>query len=904
MKLTTPQIKTCLLLMLSALVSSCNNGSKTGNNSSQIIGASPQAPIRAPAVVISKVATIPVNNGASGNHVIRIDNHTNHDLRLISAEIDNNTIDDSSANCNILYRDAPCSIVVAPKDPRETTLIRLSYQDEAGKIYNAAQLINYSATVMSRNGFIVSDGEFGEIYSTNDYSLTLPFIADDDYNELDVSSDVMVLDKHLDCNGKVTKGTQCTATLTLPAATGAGYSNQIRLTGKKANGQINQYRINSRAYFEDRPSLVLSGGPLVLLATNATGANNRVTLRVVNNGVLPVSIWGEDYKPLSSEVYGSINQTSVTSPLVKTIGNCNFDGRVGSSVGKTAKAGDVCEIRLSLNNIQQPQSGHDQYTIRYDGEAGTTTAKTTFIYYTGLSTDIDPNRPDGLVNYAYTIRGSLNFLNTPVTNPATVRTEYIQIQNTGKEPIKVTNWNVSYPAGMTTRNDECSNKTLKSAEACNIYVSYAPTAAVTNNSAVLGEVKVVRADNNSTTDFIAPNKSVGILYSATGTPPNVGTLTLSHGRVYLEKEQGVTGDVSEDVIIENSGKADYLISGISAVTNPNLSRFLRMELPANFTLPGSTTPIANPLSSFGINGFNALGQVVTLKPGQKAVIRYHYSSTTTEAGTLYQQIIRANDGYGVPIQVDYATTTSPIRVTVPKAVGTLNTSGSLLTSGGSFPLTWGNKLTLEVEYAPVGDTAKGFIIDDSDLPYGYGVVASSTTCPTSSKNSSPTDLSSSCKAVYEFLNPDISNAYSYTLATASAASQAFRAPTYSLEVNKERRRVIPSQVFNYQTLPFVTMTTSQTGSGSSRSVIFTIQNYSAASLTGMNNYPVIIVPDYAANSNITGATSCVINNPAANASCSIAFTLNSTSGNKQLPVTYASTEDAYYNSIRSSITLN
>lgn len=904
MKLTNPQMKTCLLLMLGALITSCNNGSETTKSTLNEIASAP-VPSRMPAVVISRIATIPVNTGDTGTHAIRVDNHTNHNLRLINAQIDNNTIEDSAAGCNILSQDRACSIPVAPKNSQEATVIRLSYKDETGKIYNAAQLINYSPTVMSRDGFIVSEGEFAEIYSTNDYSLTIPFIADDDYDELDVSSDVMMLDKHLDCSGKITKGTHCTATLTLPAATGAGYGNQITLIGKTSSGQLKQYRFNSRAYFEDRPSLVLSGGPLAVKASNAQGANNSTILRVVNNGVLPVSIFSEEYKALSSEIHGTIAQSNVTSALAKTIANCGFDGKTSTSVGTVAKRGDVCEIRLALNNLQQPQSGHDQYSITYNGEAGPTTTKTTFIYYTGLTTDIDPNRPDGLVNYAYTVSGNLNFLNTAVTNPPRARTEYVQIQNTGKEPIRITNWNVSYPAGMATRTNECANKTLARTEVCRIYVTYTPTTAIAAVNNLLAEIKAVRADNSTTTDFIAPDKKVGILYSATGTPPNVGTLTLSHGRVYLEKEAGVTGSVSEDVIIENSGKADYLIGGINALANPNLSRSLTMSLPATFTLPGSTTVIANPLSTLTINGLNATGQAVRLTPGQKAIIRYSYDSTTAENGTLHQQIQRASSNDTVPIQIDYATIPSPIRITAPTVIGTKNTAGGNLTSGQSFPLTWSNKLTLKAEYEPAGGTsAKSFIVDDSDLPYGFAVKSRETTCPTISKGSTPTTLSSKCEVQYEYLRSDISNINSYTLVTQNAANQTFKTPAYSLEgAGNQRRKVIPSQSFSYQTKPFATITTSQTSSGNNRTVTFRVSSYDAANLTGMSQYPVVIVPDYAANNNITGATSCVIENPAAGKTCAITFTLNSTA-NKTLPITYASTEDAYYNSIRTSLTLN
>ncbi len=891
--------------MLGALITSCNNGSETARSTLSEIVPAP-APSRIPTVVISRVATIPVNDGNTATHAIRVDNHTNHDLRLLSAQIDNNTIEDSAAACNILGRDAACSIPVLPKNAQEATVIKLSYKDEAGKVYDTAQLINYSETVMNRDGFIVSEGEFAEVYSTNDYSLTIPFIADDDYDELDISSDVMMLEKHLDCSGKVIKGTHCTATLTLPAATGAGYGNQITLKGKTANGRVNQHRFNTRAYFEDRPSLVLSGGPLALMANNTAGAANSTTLRVVNNGVLPVNIFSEDYKALSSEIHGTITENNVTSALAKTIGTCGFDGKTSTSVGTVAKRGDVCEIRLGLNNLQQPQSGHDQYSINYNGEAGPSTTKTTFIYYTGLTSDIDPNRPDGLVNYAYKISGSLNFVGTALTTPATSRTEYIQIQNTGKNPIRITDWNVAYPAAMRTRDNECANKVLATTEACRIYVSYTPTGAVATSS-VLGEIKAVRADNNATTDFIAPNKQVGILYSATGNPPATGTLTLSHGRVYLEKEAGVAGSVSEDIIIENSGRADYLLGGISALTNPNLSRSLTMSLPATFTLPGSTSAINNPLSALTVvNNFNAEGPVVRLAPGQRAVIRYSYNSTTAEIGTLHQQILRANTNDTVPIQVDYATTTSPIKVTEPVAVGTRNIAGNSMVSGDSFALTWANKLTLKAEYAPTGASVKNFIVDDGDLPYGFAVKAAQTTCPTISKSNSPTTLTSKCEVHYEFLRSDISNVNSYTLVTQNAATQSFKTPAYSLEgaTDKLRRKVTPSQSFSYQTRPFVAMTTLQTSSGNTRTVTFQISSYDAGSLSGMRQYPIIVTPDYAANSNISGATSCVINSPASGQTCSIIFTLTNTGGNKTLPITYASTEDAYYNSIRTNLTLN
>lgn len=902
-----------VLCILLALLAGCNNGiDRKSQQAETQVNNEYKRPLQE--VVISRISTVPVNNGNVVLHALRVDNHTGFDLHLVSAEIENNTLgNDSALGCNSLYAGEACSISITPLDPQASTTIKLTFKNNLDQIFKAAQLVNYSSTVASENGFIAAEDQVNEIYTTNDYSLTIPFIADDDYEQVTVKSEVMLLSKHLDCIDKVAKGTHCTANLTLPVPSGSGYNNEITIEGKTALGKVNRHIIHGRTFFENRPALILSGGPLSLLASNASSANNSVSLRIVNNTALDAIISDEEYKMLSSEVLGTQNQSNVTSALSRRVENCGFTGSNSSSIGNLAPGASSCEIVLSLSNIQQPQSGHDQYSINYYGEYAANTKKSTYIYYTGLTTDIDPSRPEAMVDYAYKISGNLNFTQTQ-TNLPNPRMQYIQIQNTGRKKIKFNGWNVTYPQGMQLRNNECIGKTLDSAEACNIFIGYKPVSTVSLTS-ILGEVKMVRDDNNGTQDFIAPNKKVGINYSAQAGAPSTGVLTLSHGNVYLEKEQGVSGEVTEDIVIENSGNQDYTINQIAS--SPGLkppSTFLKMEFPATFNIPGITNGTQNnPLNAFSLaNNLNTVTKNIVLKPKQHALIRYRYGNGSNainqpESGTVRQQILRAGDGYSVPLNIGYATTTSPIRVTTPKAVGTLNTAGNLLTSGGSFPLTWGNKLKVEVEYAPVGGTAKNFIVDDNDLPYGYRVVAGSTTCPTSSKSSSPTNLTVSCKAVYEFLNPDISNSYSYTLTTNSTANQTFKAPPYSLEgADKKRRKVTPSQSFTYQTKPFATITTSQSGTGTSRTVTFRIQNYDAANLAGMQRYPIVITPDYTANSNITatGATSCVIDNPAANASCSITFKLNNPSGNKQLPVTYASTEDAYYNSIRSSITLN
>lgn len=922
-------------------------------------------------IMISRVPTVPTNGGVSHPVLLNVDNNTGKKLTFVDSKIMNShnqstlarVLDKASRavggtgynsyvstnDCKTLEDKATCTLSVTPDAADGSTIVQLSFKDDSGKVYNTAQLVNYSSTVASQNGFILNTDNLEEVRSTNDYSITIPFIADDDYKSISITSDILALSQSFDCNGQVSKGAACSATIKLPAAPKAGYANSITLRGETVDGRINTRTFSARAFFEDRPSLVMTNGPVHLVADNTSTTEN-VSIFVVNNGTQVANGIDDRHTAISTEFEGVIQQVSagenpVTS-LVKSYATgaaCNFTGAITGSIGHTAPVGGYCTVNFGFDQANKEQNGHDEYRIDYNGENGAYTTKTTTIYYTGLS-GIDPNCPSCQRPYNYTITGSFDFTDTKTNRP---KSNTVRINNNGLEELNQLQVALpTLPSTFIVDRNSCGTPAspinLPSGQSCEVQLTYTPNVDTPFNSAV-ATVSATRADG---TAFSGSTKTISINYSAQQNPVLQPGLILSNSGTKFELPLNTPRTLSYDLIVQSNGAATP--TEVTGITTPVAlkphSSFLDISFPATVQNPNGGAPLTNKFA--GVNGFTfdgnwntTPGQNVSLQGAEYGILTYTYGDATTgitaaEADTLVHQFNLASSTNPPTFTLGYEASDDTADVTDPTVIGTIDENGGGLTNGGTFVLTKGNKLKLEVEYkAPTGSPLTNLLIDDSALPYGFMVdpapIAGATKCRTTSTSGAPTAGSTlgatvaagqSCKVRYTFIDDAIGSANTYTIGTQNTAMRTFKNPPYTITTANGVKRVQPSGEFRFMVKPFAELATqvNRIGTTNSYEAIFYITAYGAHNLAGMTNAGITITPIQNFNPNVTVSQPCTINatiplapqgldannQPQANTKfCKITFTLADPSQSGRVNFRYSSTTDGLYNAVIRNVTM-
>lgn len=922
---------------------------------------------RAQAVTISRVPTVPTNGGVLHPVILNVENHTDEKLTFVDSKFMNSknqgmlsrainkvnrALGGTGYNsyvgmdqCKTLERGASCTLSVTPDVADGSTVIQLSFKDDNSKVYNTAQLVNYSSSSSSQNGFIVNTDNMREFHSTNDYSVTIPFIADDDYQSITVSSDIMALNKSFNCNGKVTKGSACSATLKLPAAPKAGYANKITISGKTTSGKVNTYTINTRAYFDDRPSLELTRGPVHLQADNTPGADNSVSIAIVNNGVLSATGINDKHSALSTEFEGVILQANAGENPITSLertfdpATCNFTGATANKIGHTAPVGSACEASFTMNSNSLEQNGHDEYRITYNGEAGANTIKTTTIYYTGLS-GYDPNCPTCQRPHDYQITGTLDFTDTDTNTNG--KTQTITINNTGMQPLHNIAFTLPTVAGLTIDRNGCdtsnlANNTLGAKESCSIDVHYRPTADVTFGSAI-ATINVTRADGSN---FSGSTKTLSVFYSASANPVLRPGLILSGSGEKFELAIGDNRILTYNLFVQSNGSATA--TEVTGITTPVAlkphSQNLSITIPATAQSPAGGAQLTNKFAggfTFDPANWHTLpGQNVSLSGVEVGVVTYAYGNSqgiaAEAANTLDHLFSYAGSTTPAKFTLGYEASDDAAVTTGPTVIGTIDENGGGLVNGGTFALTKANKLVLDVDYAaPSGKALDRFIVDDANIPYGFMVnTGPDTTCPTVSRGSTPTTLpaGNDCNVRYEFVGDSIGAANTYTVATQNQALRVFKTPAYMISTANGRKRVQPAGEFTFRVKPFADVQTyvNRIGTSNSYEAIFYVNEYAAHNLTGMTNAGIMITPIQNFASDVTVSQPCQINQtialspggmdtatnqPLAGAKfCKIIFTVNPTPAgggtpNRRVNFRYSSTTDGLYNAVLKNLNVD
>lgn len=898
------------LLCTSAGLAACGSGSGGASNvddSASVIDE--PTTIQSKSVMISRLPTIPTN-GSIGQHYLRISNNTGETLKLKDFKIsksDSSKILDriynsinravggvgydariSVATCETLLKNASCTIAFTPDSSDGSTGVQLNFTANNGEQFSAAQLINYSSSSTQHDGFIVNNDAIQNVDSTVNYSISIPFITDDDYETIDVVSRIITLDKRVDCTKDVSKGAHCTATLTLPVASAAGYANAISLVGKKADGTQKIANLSSGSRAIDTASVVMTNQSQVLKADKDPD-NNKLKVIIVNNGNIDATGLTDDHTAVQSWLDGVTDNTGITY-LTK-----NSD-----CLNNAATAAGLCEVEFTLSNANA--TGFDRYQIGYTNGyngAGVVTSQTTALYYKGLITD---GAILGNSEYGYTVSGGLNFDNTSVNQSIT---QTLSIQNTGKNPLyKLRLDGLPTEAGFTETNN-CSEE-LKSGDSCFYNITYAPKAVVASTFKL---IKVLSYKQVSATpeDQVSPAREFTLSYGAVDTG-GVGFVFLTPNPEFLAELGGVA--IKKSIMMQNTGAVDYTLKSVSLPSGQVWPDKLVVTAPDNFN--GKENPLKGLQLTNGVN----LSLNQTIAAGASAVLDYVYGPFAADEAPVPQSTVTQNfEAAGGSLNAlisSYEVKAPTVTITEPE-VEITEPDGSLVNplSGNSFTLLKTTKFKMTYEYKASATDVTSLLIHDSDLPYGFTVDKANTNCKTlSTGNSAGADLvaNANCKVTYLFVAPDVlSHSLFYTAAANASTPHTMIKPGFSyLDAAGKRVYVANSQEFKFTAKPFAKLDatlTKETGATnlpantSKYKLTVTSSDYDAA-LDGKN---IIVKPIAISGVTLTGS-SCTVSK--VNPSCDLEMLIADTLAGKSLPVNYSTSFDSDYNSINQNVSIN
>ena len=290
-------------------------------------------------------------------------------------------------------------------------------------------------------------------------------------------------------------------------------------------------------------------------------------------------------------------------------------------------------------------------------------------------------------------------------------------------------------------------------------------------------------------------------------------------------------------------------------------------------------------------------------------MNYTLKTTTPKQGVLQQRLNFTYPGSPAEYEVltPYEATSIHTAITVTTVMEIQNVDGVHvpLTSTALFQLTKATYPRIKFTYKTAGDSVAGFLVNDSDLPFGYVVDATVTTCPTTSRNGNTTGVSltsTGCVAAYNYLPPTSSSALFYTAAT-QAPSTSLPAPKYSLKDGASLKVFTPpttvtAQLTNMSKFANLTATVEHTELINGLRHV-TVKFTATAVPVGQRvsitpNLPITGISTY-------GSPTCMI--VVGSDSCTIEFVRSTAGAPIVVPYVYASTISPEYNAVNATLNI-
>lgn len=884
----------CLLLLGLGACSasqSSDNQPNQANTDSEVVNPSPQATKR---VVIAQISTIPTNLGVSGRTVIRVDNHTGTNLYLKSAGFGVEKgnlkgslgISGSGSNvpstCEKLLADNHCEVFFTPNEADGSKVLSMLFEDKEGKQYHAAQLIEYSSHVPQQDGgFYLSNEHVSVVVTDSSYSLSIPYVSDGNYKSVKLSSEIGTLSQSNTCEGGAVKGTLCTAMLTLPAPRVAdknSYNNQISLLGTRSNGTLTRSFVTGNVVFNQNGHLIMSAGPAIIDARNNT---TKVNVNVLNIGVASIS------NIAATSTYGERFFEEQTFPAGTDYKDISKTYSCGASLPTILTPAQSCTVTFTLNNLDATGSEYYQITST-GGASGTATDSIgTRVYY----------RQQAIPTYGYTLSGDINLQNTLAAGGLIEQT--ITLTNSGKEDLTTgSNSFTILPAvsglSVNPNKSTCLSSTaLKANGTCTYVMSYNPAVA---QALTVSKFTVIAKDKSN--QSIRPERSISIRTSAVDSSnPDALSLNLTQAE---SNNLEIFADGKDTVIREfpvtNNGKKDFTITSITAKGWPAGLKMIGTKN-ANTALHNSSN------GEYTYDGGNPL----IIRANQTVYFAYQYGPVNSAASGYAEQNIKGTFA-GVSTTYEYKIITNYSAKVAGITVGPQDfvvTDPSTLVDGSTGKKDkWGllkqNRATVTFTYKAAGTPQSGFLVDDADLPFGFMVIPSKTTCPTASRQSTKGTLAAnaSCTVAYDYLSENLDHSVFYTAAV-NKSRVSIRQPEYVVDNSSKGVNVVkPDNEISFEPLSFANV--SATATSNSNKITITFTGSALSSLVTASD-SIVIKPAFTASVYPESNSTCAINRTTS--SCSIVV-YKTASGSVTLPFNYSLSRDSDYNSFNSSVVLN
>ncbi len=883
-----------------------DNGGQAGDNQGELIDSSSLR------VVISQVSTIPTNIGINGYSLIRVDNHTATDLYLEGYSFGNeenlNLVAKgfhalkqavgvigshprvNVAGCDgLIASDNFCTVLFTPDNKDGSVVLGMDFKDKDGKKYHAAQLIEYSSRVPQHNhGFYVSNTHIATVLTDSSYSLSIPYVSDNVYESVAISSSIGVLSQSNSCEGGASKGSLCTALLTLPAPNyldKGSYQNQIIITGTRSDGAVSRAVLTVKTIYGKNGHLAMTRGPLTI-----KNGNPVVEVNLVNNGVGALTSIIESSALEWSWLAGEMSSVTGKEPDLDKSVSCN--NTLLERLPSSLFPGESCKVKFTLKQANLDLRGLESYKVAYDAaspdELDTLAGLETRIYYRGGNAQA----------FSYDISGDIDLRNV---SAGEMLSTSLEVENTGEsglvdilyhaEPVLPDNLIINSNSSTCLAYE---SQVLAPQEKCIYAFDYTPGSpeGIREN-----RFTVLAKSNQLVPESLTPAKSLSIRYSAVESPTGNSLRIYGADNNNLKIFSNNTSKIEREITLENTGSTDFVLEGITASNWPTTLKMLNTS--------------GNPLAEVNTTNGNYTSETgLTIKPKERAYLRYEYGPTDRdEQGVVQQKILGRFVGtstlYKFPIVTRYLAEKGGVTVTA-ESVMINNIFDSL---HNEFYLTLENKATVIFKYSAGELLLSNFLIHDSDLPYGFMVDGTRTTCNTTSLNGTRGgDLKDSCYVAYTYLSSLLDHSLYYTAAVDKITT--IKPPAYSAGNGVQLNTPDISAAVSLKARPFIKITPTITsqytypdGDSTEYTINFRGLNYASA-LFGPSD-KIIIRPVFDGNEVYkVSEESCEMS--ANNLSCFIRVMRRATNIKSAYTLQFnvSSTKDSSFNSINSSVLLD
>ncbi len=325
--------------------------------------------------------------------------------------------------------------------------------------------------------------------------------------------------------------------------------------------------------------------------------------------------------------------------------------------------------------------------------------------------------------------------------------------------------------------------------------------------------------------------------------------------------------------------------------------------------------VVDPLDANSCENLNSTNGTwtgdITIPASSTCNIHYTYGPTTDiEAGLAQQEFVGSfsTQSFRLPLNTKYQADKTNI-ITVESGAVTTPTdpiSFDPATNTTEFELVYSN--VAQVKFTYKGNISAGFLVKDSDIPYGFIPNNTKTTCPTTSKGNAAGTLTGSCDVVYDYMHQELSDSLFYSEVAKNQMIEVYPPSYQVIDAGKSIHVVIPDHNttathIKADSFANVTSVDDPITTSSTTQVYHTVHfnlgaDYDKQNL--LNGGSVTIQPDWEQSPLVSASSagSCVIASGAT--SCDIELAVAKTLTGTSFPLKFVaySSKDSEYNAIR------